>query len=131
MNFMNNLKKITWFAWKPNIDLLAIFATWCLVVGFLSIATFVVTGQRGGLYFVFYALLGATVSGVALPVLWSVISRHKTLADLGVTFKNIIWLLLGQIIISVFMYSQVLFANLPPSKYLVAFGCPCAGHWFF
>ncbi|MGM0367876.1 MAG: hypothetical protein ACQEP2_04795 [Actinomycetota bacterium] len=40
------------------MDLAIVVLSWILAVGSLSIATYVITPERGGLYFVFYGIIG-------------------------------------------------------------------------
>lgn len=93
---------------QPSIDLAAVGVSWLLVVGALSIATFVVTPQRGVGYFLVYALLGATVFGVALPVWWMVWRRRRTVADLGVSARNLGLSLALQAVFAAVLYSATL-----------------------
>ena len=74
---------------NPSVDLAAVGVSWLLVVGALSVATFIVTPERGVGYFLAYALVGATLFGVALPVWWMVWRRGRSVADLGVTARRL------------------------------------------
>jgi len=68
-------------------------ASWVLVVGALYTAT-VLVGQDvwGGMaYFILYAVVGATLFGVGIPLYWMVVVRKRPLFDLGITTRN--WLL--------------------------------------
>lgn len=90
-NFTQNLfNQLFTFRWKPKQDLLIVMVSWLLVVGSLSMATFVI-GQRtwGGMgYFIFYALIGATFSGVGIPLYWTVMVNKRPISDLGITLKH-------------------------------------------
>ena len=83
-------KQLFAFRWNPNRDLAVVAISWILVVGALSMATFVV-GQEfwGGMgYFVMYALIGATLCGIGLPLYWMVVVKNRPLSDLGLTTRN-------------------------------------------
>jgi uncharacterized protein len=98
------MKNIKWFSWNPNIDLLAVFVSWVLVVSALSSSTYIVTAQNGGLYFIFYAIICATLFGIGIPLLWTVFNRKRALSNLGITTKNLKISLLAQIVLSVILY---------------------------
>jgi membrane protease YdiL (CAAX protease family) len=102
--------------WKPGWDLLAVAVSWLLVSGglyaalrsagpnaVLGLKTFLLSAaQRGagsnpiqGLNgFLFYAVLTATIFGVAVPLVWMVIVRKRSLDDLGISQRRL-WLSLG------------------------------------
>ena len=75
--------------WTPNwLDLLVVGLSWALVVAALRMATTVVTAERGLLYFLVYAIVGATVIGLGIPLLWMVLVRRRPIADLGLTTRR-------------------------------------------
>ena len=84
---MNTLKKILTIYWKPNSDLAILALSWVLVVGAIYTATNIIGRELwGGIgYFLFYAVLGALLCGVGLPLYWMTVVRQRTLADLGIT----------------------------------------------
>lgn len=98
------LKQAFSVRWKPNKDLVIVALSWILVVGSLYTATVIVGSQVwGGLaYFALYAVIGATVFGVGLPLYWMVIIQRRSLADLGLTTR---WLGLSLVL-------QLFFAGL-------------------
>jgi len=101
-SIVNVTKQIFTFRWKPNRDLLVLAISWVLVVGSLSMSTFVI-GQEvlGGMgYFFMYALIGATVCGVGIPLYWTVKVKQRPISDLGLTFKNWKLSLILQIILA-------------------------------
>jgi hypothetical protein len=60
--------------WTPNwLDMLVVGLSWILVVAALRMATTVVTAERGLLYFLVFAIVGATVFGLGIPLLWMVL----------------------------------------------------------
>jgi len=93
---------------KPNVDLAAVAVSWCLVVGALATATFVITPERGVGYFLVYAVVGAAGFGVALPTWWMVWRRGRTIADLGVTARRLGPSLALQALFSAILYSVTL-----------------------
>ena len=89
-SIMKALKQIVTVRWKPSLDLAAVAVSWLLVVGALYTATTFV-GQEvwGGMgYFLLYALVGATLFGVGIPLYWMVIVRRRPLSDIGLTTRR-------------------------------------------
>jgi membrane protease YdiL (CAAX protease family) len=103
-----NLKKLFEFRFRPTADLWMVGLTWLLVVASLSVATYIATPARGGLYFIFYALIGATLCGVGLPVWWMVWRRGRSVADLGVTKRLLGLSLLLQLVFAAVQYYMTL-----------------------
>jgi uncharacterized protein len=87
---MKALKQILIVRWKPSTDLAIVAVSWLLVVGALYTATtFVGQDVWGGMgYFILYAVVGATLFGVGIPLYWMVVVRRRPLADLGLTTRN-------------------------------------------
>ena len=81
------MKTIFGFRWQPSKDLLAIVVSWVLVVAALYAATFLVGSEvAGGMaYFGLYAVLGATIFGIGIPLYWTVVVRKRPVSDLGLT----------------------------------------------
>lgn len=110
--FKKILKEISWIHWKPNTkELLVVILSWILVVGAISSATYLATAQNGVLYFLLYALLGATLLGIGIPVVWTVLIRKKSIECLGITKKNLKMSILIQIVLAVILYGNVLTKN--------------------
>jgi uncharacterized protein len=87
---LNSIKQLFTFRWNPNRDLVVVALTWMLVVGALSISTYVI-GQEflGGMgYFVMYAIFCATLCGIGIPLYWMVVVKKRPVSDLGLTFHN-------------------------------------------
>lgn len=114
--FIENNKRIFVIHWKPGRDLVAVLASWLLVVGVLYTATVVVGSEAwGGIgYFLFYAVLGAGIFGVGFPLYWTVVVRKRPLSDLGISTR---WLWLSLIL-------QVVFAALQYAGTLAKSGIP-------
>ena len=77
--FASISKQILELRWKPTRDLVIVALSWVLVVGALYTATvFVGTEVFGGMgYFFLYAVLGATVFGLGIPLVWMVGVRRR------------------------------------------------------
>lgn len=116
------LKQVPTLRWKPTKDLLAVGVSWLLVVGALYTATMIVGANAfGGMaYFVLYAVIGATLFGVGIPLYWMVVVRRRSLAELGLTFERLGISLVLQLVLAVLLYS-VAFAQvqLPPMEQLI------------
>jgi len=103
--------------WKPGKDLLVVALSWVLVVGALHTATVVVGSDVwGGMaYFVLYAVVGAMLFGVGLPLYWMVIVRKRPLSDLGFTTRWLGVSLVLQLVFAAFQFMGTLAkAQLPP-----------------
>jgi len=59
--------------------------SWVLVVAALRTATTIVTADRGFLYFLVYAVVGATIFGLGIPLVWMVVVQRRPLEDLGLS----------------------------------------------
>ena len=106
--------------WRPTADLAVVGLSWLLVVASLSAATFVATTTNGIAYFLLYAVLGATVFGFALPVVWITLVRRRPLADLGLTTRRWRASLGLQLVFAAVLFPQTLLpARLPPPAQLV------------
>ncbi|MBN2048071.1 MAG: CPBP family intramembrane metalloprotease [Anaerolineaceae bacterium] len=114
-------KKLFSFHWQPSRDLLAIAGSWLLVVAALYTANVIVGPQTGGglPYFFLYAVLGATLCGVAVPVAWTVFVRKQSIADLGITKHCLVLSLILQVVFAVGQYFMTLAkTDLPPFEQL-------------
>jgi len=113
----NLLKQVFSLRWKPGKDLIAIALSWCLVVGALYSATFIV-GQKvwgGFAYFLCYGVLAAAVFGVGIPLYWTVVVRHRPISDLGITSRKLGISLALQMMFAVAQYIPTLAkGGLPP-----------------
>jgi len=100
----STMQKVFSVRWKPSKDLAVVALSWLLVVGALYTATVLVGSEVwGGMaYFTLYAIVGATLFGVGLPLYWMVIVQRRPLADLGITTR---WL-------GVSLVLQLVFATL-------------------
>jgi CAAX protease family protein len=98
------MQRIFSVRWKPSKDLVVVAISWLLVVGALYTATIIVGDKVwGGMaYFALYAVVGALLFGVGLPLYWIVIVQRRPLSDLGFTTR---WL-------GVSLVLQLVFATL-------------------
>jgi membrane protease YdiL (CAAX protease family) len=116
------VKQIFTFRWKPNLDLAVVAISWLLVVGALYTANVIIGPDLGGgiPYFLLYAVLGATLFGVGIPLYWMVVVRRRPLADLGITTRWLGLSILLQLAFTGFQYMGTLAqAQLPPIEQLV------------
>ena len=107
-NFTETMKNIFAVRWQPNKDLIAIAVSWVLVVVTLYTATFIVGSTVGGgmPYFGLYAVLGATIFGIGIPLYWTIAIRKRPISDLGLTWKS-----LGVSIILQLVFAALQFAG--------------------
>ena len=111
------LKRVLSIRWKPNKDVGIVALSWLLVVGTLYTATMIVgsTTWGGMAYFLLYAVVGATLFGVGLPLYWITVVRRRPIAELGITTKWLLPSLLIQLIFAIFQYLSTLAkTQLPP-----------------
>ena len=110
------------FRWNPGRDLVALGLSWLLVVGALYAATFIV-GQAlwGGMaYFVLYAVVGAALFGVGIPLYWTTVIRKRPIAELGITTRWLGVSIVLQLIFAAFQYIGTLAkARLPSVEELL------------
>ena len=116
-SFAATLRQILAVRWNPTKDLAAVAVSWVLVVGALYTAT-VIVGQAvwGGMaYFALYAVLGATLFGIGLPLYWTTVVRRRSIAELGLTTRWLGLSLVLQLAFAAFQYMGTLAkAQLPP-----------------
>jgi membrane protease YdiL (CAAX protease family) len=116
------LKQAFTFRWKPDRDLAAVAVSWLLVVGTLYTANVIVGPDAGGglPYFLLYAVLGATLFGVGVPLFWMVVVCRRPLADLGITTHRLGLSIVLQLIFATLLYLGTLAkVSLPPGEQLV------------
>jgi membrane protease YdiL (CAAX protease family) len=110
-------KQVLSMRWRPNRDIATVFVSWLLVVGVLYTATVIVgyTIWGGMVYFLLYAVLGATLFGVGIPLYWTTVVRRRPIAELGITTKWLIPSIVIQLIFATFQYMSTLAkSQLPP-----------------
>ena len=108
--------------WNPGKDLAVVAGSWILVVGALYTATMIVGSAAGGgmPYFFLYAVLGATIFGLGIPLWWMIIVRKRKLADLGITMRWLGISLLIQLALASFeIYALLTGGNLPAFERLL------------
>lgn len=116
------LKQVLTFRWHPNKDLAVVAISWLLVVGALHTATMIVgqTAWGGMAYFVLYAVIGATLFGVGIPLYWMTVVRRRSIVDLGLTRQRLGVSLALQLLFAVLLYGATLAkVQLPPLEEVV------------
>lgn len=76
--------------WRPNRDTLVALGSYILVAGGLFTAFQVFTTERVAANFITFGPLTLAGLGVILPVLYTVLVRHRPLADLGLTTHQLV-----------------------------------------
>ena len=107
---VSSLKQVFSLRWNPSKDLIVVALSWLLVVGSLYAATVIVgPGIWGGMaYFILYAIVGATLCGVGLPLYWMVIVQKRRLSDLGITTRELGLSLFLQLAFAAFQFMSTL-----------------------
>lgn len=111
------LKQVFSIHWKPNKDLGIVALSWLLVVGALYTATIIIgsTVWGGMAYFLLYAVIGATLFGIGLPLYWMIVIRRRPISDLGLTTHWLGLSILLQLVFASFQYMGTLAkTQLPP-----------------
>lgn len=78
------------FRWQPDRDTLVAFGSYILVVAALFTAFQVFTTERVAANFVTFGPITLAGLGVALPIFYMVLVRHRPLADLGLTTHQLL-----------------------------------------
>ncbi|NPV07741.1 MAG: CPBP family intramembrane metalloprotease [Anaerolineae bacterium] len=116
----SGLRGLVWARWSPRADLAVVALSWLLVVGALYTATVGVTADNGIGYFLLYAVLGAGLFGIGIPLYWTVVRRGRPLSDLGITSRYLMPSLVLQLIFAAVQYQATLArTELPPTTQLV------------
>jgi len=113
----STLKQVFSLHWKPNKDLIIVALSCLLVVGSLYTATVIVGPEVwGGMaYFTLYAVVGATLFGVGLPLYWMVIVQRRPLSSLGITTRGLSFSIILQLAFAAFQFMGTLAkTQLPP-----------------
>lgn len=116
------LKHIFSFRWQPTKDLFIVGLSWLLVVGTFYTATVIVGSEIwGGMaYFFLYAVVGAMLFGIGIPLYWMVVVRKRSLADLGLTTRRWAISVILQLILALLLYFTTLAkVQLPPVSQLL------------
>lgn len=118
----SSVKRIFAVRWRPNRDLAVVAISWLLVVGALYSAT-VIVGQEvwGGMaYFFLYAVVGAMLCGVGIPLYWTTVVRRRPVGDLGITRRQLGVSVALQLVFAALLYFLTLAqAQLPPADQLL------------
>ena len=112
-----SMQKVFAIHWKPNKDLVVVAISWLLVVGTLYTATVIVgSNVWGGMaYFGLYAVVGALLFGIGLPLYWMVIVQRRPLSDLGITTRFLRLSLVLQLVFAALQFMGTLAkTQLPP-----------------
>ena len=116
------VKPVFTVCWNPNKDLGMVAVSWLLVVGALYTATNV-DGQEvwGGVaYFFLYAVVGAALCGVGLPLYWTVKVHRRPISDLGLTSRRLVLSVILQAIFTLLLFFPTLAkTGFPPGVVLI------------
>jgi len=113
----STLRQVFTLRWKPGKDLAVVALSWILVVASLYTAT-VIVGDKvwGGMaYFTLYAVVGATLFGIGLPLYWMTVVQKRPLSDLGITTRGLGLSIILQLIFSALQFSGTLAKTQMPS----------------
>lgn len=128
------LREVFTIRFRPSADLLVVGLSWLLVVGALYTATtFVGTRVWGGMaYFTLYAVVGATLFGIGIPLWWTVGVRRRPLSDLGLTTRRLPASIAVQLVLAGLQYAQTLAkTGLPSFDQLLPLLALCLAIGFF
>jgi membrane protease YdiL (CAAX protease family) len=71
--------------WEPDRDTLAAFGSYILVVAALYTAFQIFTIERVAANFITFGPIALALFGIGVPVLYTLLIRHRSLSDLGLT----------------------------------------------
>ena len=94
--------------WRPGRDTAVALASYVLVVAGLTVAFQVFTTERVAANFITFGPVTLAGLGVVLPTLYTVLVRHRPLADLGLTFERLVPSLLLSLIVGWDTYRNTL-----------------------
>jgi len=92
------------FQFKPTKEIFAVLASWILVVSAFYLAFHVITIQRVALNFITFGVIGISLFGIALPVIWTAMIKKRSLAELGIKKDKLVISIILGIILSVVQY---------------------------
>lgn len=92
------------FKFKPERELLVVFASWILVTLTFFISFRIITTQRVAAQFITFGILGIALFGVLLPIVWNTLVMKRQLSAIGITKEKLLVSLLGGFILSVVQY---------------------------
>lgn len=71
--------------WRPNLDTIVAFVSYIFVVAAMFLAFQIFTTDRVAANFIIFGPIALAGLGVALPLFYTVLVRHRPLADVGLT----------------------------------------------
>jgi CAAX protease family protein len=108
MQLAKTLRQIFTLTWRPNKATLIAFISYLLVVGGLILAFQVFTTTRVAANFLTFGPLTLAGLGVALPVFYTVLKRHRPLEDVGITKRHLAISLIAGFLLGLVTYLNTL-----------------------
>lgn len=109
-----------WFKFRPTKEIFFVLASWLMVVSTFYTAFNIFTTKRVALNFITFGIVGITLLGITVPLVWNCIIRQRPLSDLGIKRdKLVISVILGVIFTIVQYYMTIRNIELPPMIELI------------
>lgn len=104
-----------WFKFKPTKEIYFVLASWIMVVTAFYTAFNIFTTKKVALNFITFGVVGITLLGITVLLVWNCIIRKRPLSDLGVKKdKLVLSLILGVILSIIQYYMTIRNIELPP-----------------
>lgn len=114
------MKMSNWFRFKPTKEVFFVLASWLMVVTAFYIAFNIFTTKRVALNFITFGIVGITILGIAVPLVWNCIIKKRPLSDLGIKRDKLaISVILGVIFTVIQYYMTIRNIELPPMIELI------------
>ncbi len=95
------MTKTNWFKFQPSREIWVVLLSWIMVVSAFYTAFQVFTTQRVAANFITFGIIGITLCGVMVPVVWNSLIMKRSLTEIGITRRNLfISIVLGTILAS-------------------------------
>lgn len=102
------MKNITFFKFKPTKEIFVVLASWVAVVSSFYLAFNVFTIKMVALNFITFGVIGITLLGIAVPVLYTVLVRKRPISALGITKDKLVVSIVLGLAFSVVQYFMTL-----------------------
>ena len=84
------MKRSKWIKFQPTKELWIVMLSWILVVSAFYTAFQVFTIQKVAANFITFGIIGISLCGVLIPVVWNTLVMKRPLASIGVTRRNLV-----------------------------------------
>jgi membrane protease YdiL (CAAX protease family) len=93
-----------WFRFRPTKEVFFVLASWLMVVSAFYTAFNIFTTKRVALNFITFGVIGITLLGITVPLVWNCIIKKRPLSDLGVKRDKLVLSIVLGVIFSIIQY---------------------------